>query len=95
MSPQLEEGDVSEEDPPVGLDEVLHRPGVWLELVPVGGGQPGQGVAGDEEGGGGVVLTEVLLPVPHPPSPRPHLSLGKGELFGSLQLLQVRDNHLG
>ena len=61
------------------------------KVIPVGGGQPSQGVAGDEEGGGGVVQTEVLLHLPQPPRPLPHLRLGVGELGGGVQRGQVRN----
>ena len=36
--------------PTVSFDEALLYPGVGLELVPVGGDYPGEGVPGDHEG---------------------------------------------
>ena len=59
--------------------------------IPVGRGQPIQGVAADEEGGGGVVQTEVLLHLSQPPRPLPHLRLGVGELGRGVQRGQVRN----
>ena len=59
--------------------------------IPVGRGQPIQGVAADEEGDGGVVQIEVLLHLPQPPRPLPHLRLGVGELGRGVQRGQMRN----
>ena len=48
-------------------EEFLLHPGARLELVPVGGHDPGEGVAGDDQGG--AVLE--LLDVSQSPSPDP------------------------
>ena len=53
--------------PTVSFDEALLYPGVGLELVPVGGDYPGEGVPGDHEGD----CPFELVDVGQSPSPRP------------------------
>ena len=45
--------------PTVFSNELLLYPGVSLELVPVGGDNPGEGVAGDHKAGGVLELPQV------------------------------------
>ena len=43
----------------VNFDEFLLNPGANLELVPVGGDDPGEGVTGDHKAGGVLELPQV------------------------------------
>ena len=45
--------------PAVYSNELLLNPGVSLELVPVGGDNPGEGVTGDHKAGGVLELPQV------------------------------------
>ena len=54
---------------PVSYNELLLYPGVRLELVPVGGDNPGEGMPGDHKGGGVLELVDVgQSPCPGPES---------------------------
>ena len=50
------------DDPPLLVDDALLSPGVAPDLVPEGGGDPGEGMAGDEEGGCILELPDVGQP---------------------------------
>ena len=63
--------------PGVGLYEILSRPGVGLEFVPEGGGQPGERMPDDDEGRSAVLLGEELV-VHQVAGPGPHLGVYEG-----------------
>ena len=66
-------------------NEVLLYPGVSLELVPVGGDESGERVAGDHKGGG--VLE--LIDVSQSPSPRPEDAMELEEVLIIACILDV------
>ena len=66
-------------------NKVLLDPGVSLELVPVGGDEPGEGVAGDHKGGG----VQELVDVGQSPCPRPEDTMKFEEVLIIAGILDV------